>query len=316
MIDLDKISHGCEHELADYDARLIKTLLPEFGRDVKDITIVNSNGIANDPSLKLYPYGGEINTFPTSDIIGQCKQLSLIKGTFPTAAINYRSNLHWHICVPSLKEDLYFLKRFAQFNWEWLSRMLPIIEPIPIPSLPKDHVGYKGEIRRQRRRKRSHHTILSKSRLEKQLLAETTQQFFEAEVPHSKAGQPLWHAQSRAAVNLRQLLQTNTIEFRHFPGTLECDKLAMVGKWCTCYVECALGDWSHPADRNPLRHFLYAGGDLKMLPTFPLYDHSLEIRYRATCHDGTLSKECIAENIEAILKGTFDDKLWNERFNW
>ena len=34
----------------------------------KDNTIVNSNGVANDPLGKLCKYGGEINTKPTSTV--------------------------------------------------------------------------------------------------------------------------------------------------------------------------------------------------------------------------------------------------------
>ena len=57
-------------------------------------------------------------------------------------------------------------------------------------------------------------------------------------------------------------------------------------------------------------------GDLGLLPKFKPYDHSLEIRYRATVHDGSLPKQVIAENIKAILNGTFDDKLWEAKFKW
>ena len=43
------------------------------------------------------------------------------------------------------------------------------------------------------------------------------------------------------------------------------------------------------------------------MPRFPRYEHWMENRYRATCHDGTLFKENIERNIKLILAGEFDD---------
>lgn len=319
-INLNLVTFGAEHELSTWDVTQLYEKLPNFSRDIKDCTVVNSHtGIANDPSLKFYKFGGEINTPPTDSIDEQIECLQLIKKQFPEATVNYRSNLHWHIAIPNLIDDLVQLKRFAQYNAHWLPQILDIIEPIPKPLNRVDWPGrfaFEGAMRRYRRRKKSHHTILPFNRLGGQLAARTVQEFFEAEVPRSKKGQPMWHAQARAAVNLRQLLQTDTIEFRHFPGTLDESKLFAVGKWCETYVKCALGDWSHPSDANPLKEFHETGCNIYMLPAFPLYNHPLEIRYRATCHDGTLSKEVIAKNIEAILNGTFNDELWNSRFKW
>jgi hypothetical protein len=40
---------------------------------------------------------------------------------------------------------------------------------------------------------------------------------------------------------------------------------------------------------------------------FPEYVHWKEVRYRATCHDGTLSAQQIADNIRAIQEGRFDE---------
>jgi hypothetical protein len=40
----------------------------------------------------------------------------------------------------------------------------------------------------------------------------------------------------------------------------------------------------------------------KMFPSFPEYQHWREVRYRKTCHDGTLTKDEIKANIEAILE--------------
>ena len=102
--DPNMFTYGCEHEFADWS---VDSKLPEgclWNHD--DYTIVNSNGIANDPKGKLWRFGGEINTRPTSSIEEQCDILSQLKMLQPTPKINYRSNLHVHVRVPGLKNDL------------------------------------------------------------------------------------------------------------------------------------------------------------------------------------------------------------------
>jgi hypothetical protein len=317
-MDLSQLTYGCEHEFGCWDASQLEIKLPTFGRDKKDITCVSQNGIANDPSLKYYKFGGEINTPVMATIDGQAELLNQFKREFPEATCNYRSNLHFHVGVPGLVEDLIHLKRFAQYNAYWLPKVLDWIEPIPKP-IAQDYVGqfaFKGAMRRYRRRRRSHHTILPISRLEQQLKARIVQEFFEAEVPKTQDGKPMWHAQARAAVNLRHLREGPSIEFRHWPGTLDPDKLIQVGLWCRCYTLCALGDWGSPGNIDPRAVFISAGGNAALIPQFEPYNHSLEIRYRATCHDGTLSKTLIVNNIESILAGTFDDEKWNHHYKW
>jgi hypothetical protein len=51
-------TYGAEHELGDWDQR--KGLPYRHKMDVRDVTCMNSDGIAADPKGKLWPYGGEI----------------------------------------------------------------------------------------------------------------------------------------------------------------------------------------------------------------------------------------------------------------
>ena len=132
-LDHNSWSWGCEHELADIPRD--RPLPKGYGWDVKDITIVNSNGIANDPKGELYKFGGEINTPPTDTVGGQVECLSTIKELFPEAKVNYRSNLHVHIRVPGLKGDLEALKQVHRYVHEHMPKLLPIIEPLPKPTM-------------------------------------------------------------------------------------------------------------------------------------------------------------------------------------
>jgi len=314
-------TYGAEHELADIDRR--KPLPAGYKWDDRDVTIVNSNGIANDPKGRLYGYGGEINTPATNSISGQMGCLLQILEWDLSARVNYRSNLHLHIRVPGLKEDLRALKRLALYNAHWLPIVLPIIEPIPYPNGDDygTELSWQGALRRYKRRKRSHQTVLTPQRTAKMIEAHTVEEFFRAEVPVDSKGNPMWHAQARAAVNIRQLRETETIEFRHFSGTLDINELSHCFDWCEHYLLCALcPTWGlRPSALDPYQTFKPHKpfqGVLAGFPEFPPYDHALEIRYRATCHDGSLEQEQIARNIKAIEENSFDDEAWERSLKW
>ncbi len=289
---------GAEHEISDWDAT--KSLPTGFGR-APDYTIVNSNGIAAQPNVKLYGYGGEFNTPPTDTIAEQVQQLSIIKETYPNCSINYRSNLHLHVRIPGLKDNLELLKRIQFYIHTELQRLITRVAPIP----------YGRTLAAKKREKRmyvSHHTFLSASVLEKQLNATTPQEFFEAEVPHAPDSRILWHLQPRACVNLRQLIQTDTVEFRHFPGTLDEQELLNCLQWCRDFLERAIAE--HPVE--PLLNLYIVLGKSKKQPFhfFMPFDERLEIGYQATSgHQATggFTKAEVKQNIASILAGTFYD---------
>jgi hypothetical protein len=290
------LTYGAEHEWGDFP--LDTPLPPGYGRDRKDITIVNSNGIANDPSGKLYRFGGEINTPPTSTPKGQVECLRELKKLLPNATINHRSNLHIHIRLPGLRDDLKMLKRVQKYIHNNMRSAFPIIEPLPRPKYCSTPEELQGALRRWRRRRVSHQTLLTHGRLSKQLEARSPEEFFRREVPQSKSGKPLWACQPRLCVSLRQLLETDTVEFRHFPGTLDEAELLNCIIWCHQFLIYAVDGMAF----DPLLH--WAGG--VNFPQFPPYVHWREVRYRATVHDGTLSKAEIARNIKAIEDGVFE----------
>jgi len=288
-------TYGAEHEWADHP--LGRDLPKGFGRDVNDVTIVNSNGIANDPKGQTYRWGGEFNTPPTDSIMGQVGAMVLLKETYPEATINYRSNLHLHVRIPGLREDLAMLKQLQGHIHQHLPEVLAsIVEPIPRPERDQypTEEEFKGAKRRFARRRVSHQCFLSHQRVELQARATTVKEFFELEPPHSKDKDlPLWHLQPRVCVNLRQLLQTDTIEFRHFPGTMNGWELEKAFRWVKSYMERAL-------ENAPINDLAQSARNWE-LPRFLPYHHQVECRYRATVHDGTLGKEQIHQNVKRIL---------------
>lgn len=286
----DKWSFGAEHELADWDTS--KPLCERVMGRSKDHTVVNSNGIAAQPNTEVYKYGGEMNTSPSWDIDGQVRCLEEIEEYYPNAKVNHRSNLHLHIRVPGLKSSLPTLKKVQRFIHTEFSRYIDDIEPIPKGQSP-------SEKKRAKRRKVSHHTFLTAQRLNHQLEASSVQDFFEREVLVDKKGKLMWHAQPRVCVNLRQLIQTDTVEFRHFPGTMGSVQLRTCLEWCFHFMKAALTE----APLSALVEKYTARGGC--FPSFPEFDEEREVRYQATAATLVPTQE-IKTNIALILKGKFN----------
>ena len=116
----------------------------------------------------------------------------------------------------------------------------------------------------------------------------------------SKGDRVFWHLQARPCVSLRQMLQSDTIEFRHWPGTIRAPGTAQLLQWCRRFIIAAMNN----AEFEPL----LAWARNTKFPTFPNYLHWMERRYRATVHDGTLKIEDIVKNIKLIEEGKFDDQ--------
>lgn len=283
-------TYGAEHELSDWDCSVP---LPDgYGR-APDYTIVNSNGIAAQLDTSLYGFGGEINTPPTDTPGGQAECLERLLTLYPNCSVNHRSNLHVHVRVPGLRDNLDLLKRVGRCIWTQLRPLIDKLEPIP-------RGRTDAERKRERRRKKSHHTFLSPTRHYKQQTATTVEEFFAAECAKSPDGRILWHLAARCCVNPRQLMDTDTIEFRHFPGTTDVGRLLKCVEWCRDFLIVALTDGSVS---DLLTAYLHNGYPF---PRFPDFDFELEVGYQATAPHNGLSREQIAENIGLILSDRFD----------
>lgn len=289
-------TYGAELELADLD----RNKESAWNWDVRDFSMVNSDGIAVDPKAKLHDRGGEINTWPTKTVAEQVAQFKEVLKYYPEAAINYRSNLHIHVRVPGLSNDLHALKRLQKLTHRYLPEVLKVLEPIPRPNMfayPTEDT-MAGAMKRFHRRRVSHQTFLTPQRLLQQQHTNTVQAFLEAEVPRSKTGVVMWHAQPRCCVNIRQLRETNTIEFRHFPGTLNAEEFESALIWCRDYLRGML----EKREFRPMKLFEHMKELEYVFPKFQPYDHRMEQRYLLTCHDGTVPRAQLIKNIERIKR--------------
>lgn len=291
-----EVTFGAEYELGDVDRTV--ELLPGANWNFKDHSIANSTGIANDEKAKLYTLGGEINSDPSADID---TQLAIWEGIVKRQSrihINHRTNLHLHIHVPGLREDLTALKRLMAYVQENQNRVYELVEPLvaPTPEQFGTEAAYKGAYQRYKRRLVSHQNKLKPKQVEACMSAETPEDFINGHAPKNKKGEPLWALAVRGGINLSQLRETNTIEFRHFTPTLYTEELQCCFEWIYAFTEAALVT-GESVDS------LYAKRSWKF-PQFAKYDHDIDVVFQWTDLEkntrGTVKKrlERLAEHFD------------------
>lgn len=286
VYDVDSFSYGVELE---YGNCLVGTKLPDGAAwNDKDNTCVSSTGIANDPFGIMYKYGGEINTKPTMTIDEQISHIAYINASLDRKIVNYRSNLHIHVRVPDLHNNLEACKNLLRYVNTYQQVAFDIVETIPTASPNANKHAFDWEVKRQKRRMKSHQYKLPKSRVDAMLLAENTNDFYLEHAPLTEKGR-MWFFSPRAGINLRQMWEeTNTIEFRHFPGTLDMEEMESCVRWCKEFLSTALsGEDKSPAEIE---------GKFKF-PKFQPYEYETEQCYQHTNVDGNTKTE-----VKEILK--------------
>lgn len=261
---------GVELEWPDVDTR---TPLPDgWAWSVLDFSIVNSNGTANDPRRKLVRYGGELNSPPYTtphDMAAATAELwSLLR-----PGINYRSNLHIHIRVPGLLEDLAALLRLTSFTRLHLPRMIDTLDPLAgLLTGVTDPAAREGAVKRLKHSKRSRHYFIPEARHQRRLAAPTVMDALYAEYPRHADGSPVWHIGIREAVNVQSLRKHNTVEFRCFAAPTGWRQVLTAAVFARTWLLHAFNEVAPPP--VPI-------GLPRQLP----YDHRLETGWRHTTLD-------------------------------
>jgi hypothetical protein len=295
MLDMRNITYGAEYEFGDIE----RTALPEgLTWNTKDYSIVSSTGIANDPKGKVYTKGGEINSKPTRSMSEQLVMFRELIAMHPEAQLNHRTNLHLHIRVPGLSEQLGSLKQLLAYVDSHQVEIYNLIEPIPEPKFnPKaSFAENRGDQKRYKRRKVSHQYKVPADRVERAMQAKTVEEFFAAHAPVQANGAPAWGLTTRAGINLLQLKETDTVEFRHFTNTKDEEELASCFLWVNNFMEAALG-YGTPQE-------IYNSFNGWKFPPFQPYNHAMEIGYSWTNFDKNSRK--VAESRIKDLARQFD----------
>lgn len=290
------ITYGAEYEFGDIYRCFA---LPDgLTWNSKDYSIVSSTGIANDPKGNCYTKGGEINSKPTESMSEQIDMFSQLIDMHPEAQLNHRTNLHLHVRVPGLSEQLGKLKQLLAYIDYYQDEIYNLIEPIPVPDPEqfKSEEEFKGAKKRYKRRKVSHQYKVPKERVDRAIQARTVEEFFAAHAPVQANGQPAWGLTTRAGINLLQLKETDTVEFRHFTNTKDPEELASCFLWVDNFIEAAL-DAGSPQD-------IYNSVPAWKFPPFQPYNHAMEVGYQWTNFDKNSRK--VAEARIADLAAKFD----------
>jgi hypothetical protein len=295
--DMKKWTYGVELEYGNCDRRIEE--LPDGAKwNSLDNTCVSSTGIANDPQGKLYSFGGEINTRPTTTPDEQVEHIAKInkflRDNGPAPIVNYRSNLHIHIRVPGLNTNVAQLKRFLQYVHTYQQQAFDIVETIPVPdknTLPP--LEYEWALKRMKRRQTSHQHKLPQKRYEAMMAATTPTEFWHEHAHKDAKGNPAWFQCPRAGINMRQLFEeTNTIEFRHFPGTLNLTEMRSAINWCRDFTNLAL---NYP-DTPPVE---LLETNTYTFPQFQPYEFETEQVYQFTNFDKN-SRKVVAERLTLL----------------
>ena len=292
MYNKQSFTYGVELEFADVD---IRNSLPEgCSWNKKDYSIVNSNGVANDPLGKTYKYGGEINTRPTNTIAEQVFVIEqIIKKLDPKPVINYKCNLHIHIGVPALKMDLDMMKQIYTYVYNMDETLFDIIDPMTKP-IKLDNEDSKLESKRYHRNLTSHRKRPTLKRFAEVMSSKTPQEFFENHATKDKNGKLCWAITPRDGINLRQLWETGTIEFRHFFGTLDLKEIRSCLIWCSEFLNLAINEPTTPPQ------IILKNNPNLVFPKPTLFDANLQRGYDLT-NIAHHNRKQVMENIKKWL---------------
>jgi hypothetical protein len=229
---------GAELEWPDVDART--ELGDGWAWSRTDYTVVNSDGVANDPLRKMVLRGGELNT-PVCGGADELAERTEEMRERLKPGYNYRSNLHVHVAAAEFA-DIEAIKRIADYTRRLLPGALKMTDPLNgLFTGLTDEEEIAAARRRARHSERSRHYFVSDRRHELRMEAGGLEDFLRIGVP-SREGKPLWHLDPREAVNFRSLKKHGTIEFRCFAGDRSGKHLWAAASFARDWIAAALND--------------------------------------------------------------------------
>ena len=232
---MNQFTYGSEIEAADWDTRLV---LPEgCNLDTLDYTIANSSGLANDPTHTDVLFGGEVNVRISNSIQEAVDAMMEVYQSIAPYTINYTCNLHIHVGVPGLSEDLTKLKQLTDYIYQNQDDLFNKV----LPDIPQPDKADKPAMRRARQRKVSHRSKMLDKIYAGRMAATTLKEFKQAHSTQQPLGFTAINAR-RSGVNMNSLFKHGTVEFRHFTGCDDPQTLLWCFKWCQAFMFCALNN--------------------------------------------------------------------------
>ena len=239
-------TYGSEYEFADLDKRV---RLPDTVKwDFKDVTVMNSNGVATDPrpdKTRIVQYGGELNTVPCNSIDELVEVFNSVIKFNPK--VNNSCNLHNHIFVPDL--DLEGLKSIVAYFSVYRDDLVEYTDKIPTPEFDMTVSASEAKlindryIHHTKEHHGSRHGNLPKRVLDYKLDADSLEEFHKGSIYGlTKATTMSWSNANRAGINTvqnrrsdkkehihlqyedRPYAESGTIEFRMHSMTIDANE--------------------------------------------------------------------------------------------
>ena len=275
---MNNYTYGSEIEAADWDTR--KELPEGSTLDKLDYTIVNSSGLANCPKKQMNVYGGEVNTRVADSPEDAVDAMMDVYNAIAPYTFNYTCNLHIHVGIPDLANDLDALKRVIQYIRKHERELYDEV----LPAIPRPDKADKPAMKRFRQRNKSHRHTISETIYQEKMAATTVEEFRAAHGVYKNGKFAAFNA-IRCGVNTNSLWKSGTVEFRHFTASDDPAQLLWCFEWCKHFLDCAL----NRPEVSPLMLLEELGGVFNMAE-FPPFDHKMDEIFQLTHFDKSSRK--------------------------
>jgi len=231
-----KFTYGVELEWVDCDARTIIPTHLGFWNFL-DYTMVNSDGHAVDPNLRLTTKGAEINTRPTDTIKEQIEIIKELKELLPDAKTNYRCLTHIHIGIEGLENDIDSLLKifkYIEVNQDYVYDVMLKKEPEYFDNKVDSKMSriYNKRLYKWSKQK------TDRSKIEEIFQSKTPLEFSSRHynsIQEQQNGGML-----RSGINILSVFKHGTVEFRCFPGTMDLEEYRACFQFASEFVWNAL----------------------------------------------------------------------------
>lgn len=229
-------TYGTELEFADWNCVECTPKLEAIGaqRNLKELGIFNTSKVSVDYTLKTCIYGGEINSKPTDTIENQILHLQDIWKALDKLTTNHTTHLHLHIAIPGIKEDVKALQTLQKWCFKHQDYLVSLFE--------KDVINAGGKGKSLTREKGLRIRKFSNEKYQRGQNAKTPLEFYNSNFSLNKKGENINYTFARQFINIFQLWQTNTIEFRMFSQTDDLKLIKNAFEFCDACIEYAFKD--------------------------------------------------------------------------
>lgn len=245
---LENCTFGMEIEAGGMKRR---TILPDGCKwCTKDGSIINPNGVGNDPKGVYNLIGGEIQTRACNSEQELADLVVHILKITDAPVINIPTAMHVHIKIPAFLDpkNIETVKSFMLWNQDVYPKLVKYISKLPdLSMITRDKysndIQYKNALRTFKDKSRSRFSVLTEKQVSivKSSTAKNVDELVNS-LAINKDGKPLWSIFKRTGVNFKKMrsVDIGTIEFRTFNATSNPEEILNIISFPRQYIQCFL----------------------------------------------------------------------------